>query len=238
MLISYKKNLGQKFMIDREHLIFNYIQQNPGINKEDVVRYFSKDYARLTILKDLKSLEGKELIISKPNEKNRQTRALIINNGNIILKVEEEIREFKDNLLLVLDRLDDGIKKGNIGISNNKYDDIIDILAQDYFKFICIYFFRAMLQWHKNIHDEQKLIQLYTILIKSIIDIQECISKFVPGYAPAIPFYKEICTDDDDIPKQIKAFSNIGIKKEYESLKNSLVRINYNYSKGGVNLVD
>lgn len=230
-VIKTKNYLEQSIITDRQRLIINFIKEKPGSSKENVWRHFSKIAARDTIRKDLKSLEDEGLIISKSNEKNRQTHALFLNNRNIVLKVDEEIREFKNNLLAVLDKLDDVKKRGNIDISNSNYDDIIEILREDYFKFISFYFFRAMLQWHKNIHDEQKLIQLYTILIKNIIDIQERISKFVLGFVPAIPFDKEICTDDDDIPRHINAFSNIGIKGEYESLKNSLSKINYNYAK-------
>ena len=236
-IIKSTKYLEQEIMSDRERLIFNYILENPGNNKEDVRRYFHKQFARDTSRNILKSLKDKELIISKPNKENRQTLALFINHRNIILNVDKEIKEFKNNLLLVLDRLDDGINSGKIDVSSNQYQNIVDILRQDYFQFISIYFFRAILQWHKNIHDEQKLIQLYTILIKSIIDIQERISKFVLGYVPAIPFDKEICTDDDEIPNQINTFSNIGIKKEYESLKSSLIKINSDYSKDRTNLL-
>ena len=82
-------------MSDRERLIFNYILENPGNNKEDVRRYFHKQFARDTSRNILKSLKDKELIISKPNKENRQTLALFINHRNIILNVDKEIKEFK-----------------------------------------------------------------------------------------------------------------------------------------------
>ena len=216
-------------MSEKERTIFEFIKKNEGTSKENIVRYFFNEYSRVTIFKIITSLEKKGFIHIKENESNRQTRCIIVNHENIVLKVSEEVEEFRNSLFQVLDNVDKHLKItmreteiGNQSISKS--------LREIYEGFISIYYFRAMLQWSQNISDKQTLFHLYTVVMKNTIEIQKRISNYISGLVPAIPYNVEIC-NDDDYDDQILPFSKIDMKDSIRPLIDSLIRINSTYKK-------
>ncbi len=233
---NIQETLDKNIMEDNERTVFKFVKEHEGTNKENIIFNLKAIGSRKTIFKILRSLKNKGYILDQLNVNNGRRRSIFVNNNNMVLKVEEELTEFKDKLFIVLDKLEKFIAEGKQNTSNHQYDKVIEYLREDYFKFISIYFFRALLQWHNHIADKQVIFLLYSQLINNIMAIQERISMFVQGFVPAIPFYKEICTDDDDFPIHVKEFSYLDLEEEYHLLTNSLSKINSTYSKGNQGL--
>ena len=74
MRTSNNSGKYQSILSDNEARVYKFIKEKPGISKEDIARHFT-NLSRVTILKNLKLLEEKELIISSANPKNRQTHS-------------------------------------------------------------------------------------------------------------------------------------------------------------------
>lgn len=89
--IFYEENK----LSEKEKLVFNYIKNHPGNNKESVVNGV-KDYSRVTILKTIKRLVDYGLIFDKEDKNSSKRRHLFINTNNVFASLILKLDSFKE----------------------------------------------------------------------------------------------------------------------------------------------
>jgi hypothetical protein len=80
---------------EREKRIYEYIKNNPGSTKQNVVNKFEGIYSRSPIFKTVKLLKKEEIIIVGHDEHNRHVTRLFINNENILVSLIKDLNSFK-----------------------------------------------------------------------------------------------------------------------------------------------
>jgi hypothetical protein len=81
---------------DKERLVFQYIEKNPGTIKEDIVKYVHK-YSRVTTLKTISNLEKEGIINVEIDEHNSKKYHLFINNQNVLASLTQDLDYFQES---------------------------------------------------------------------------------------------------------------------------------------------
>jgi hypothetical protein len=217
----------------KQKTVLEFIRKNPNINKQKVVDHFEKHFSRTSVYNIIKDLVKYEQVIDKPNENNRHTRCLIINENSVLLSVIGEMDNFKKHFFRLLDNLKQRLSEiEGKPVPNNGKDigELLSILGRIYEKFVSIYM--AILAWTNKINDKQILFELYKVIVSNIMQIQLKYSEFGStehffSFA-SIPYNKKICTDDE-YDSEIKVFEGNGLEKEIVPVVKVLDKINYRY---------
>jgi hypothetical protein len=94
-----------------EKKVLDYVRQDPGCSKADIVRHLEKTglASRITVLKYIENLETESMIICKLEKPNSQIFRIYINEANKLVAVLGELDEFKDAYSRLLDKSKDRI---------------------------------------------------------------------------------------------------------------------------------
>jgi hypothetical protein len=88
---------------EREKSIYEYIRNNPGSTKQDVVSNFEGIYSRSPIFNTIDQLEKEEIVIVRHDEHNRHVYRLFINNKNILVSLIKDLNSFKQSFFNLID---------------------------------------------------------------------------------------------------------------------------------------
>lgn len=93
----------------KRRLITDYVYNNPGCNKESVVKAMDGILSRVPVLNTIKELcEDKVVSIKKENQNSRDQQ-LFINTGNILFTVSRELDDFDKSFCVLLKKVGKGI---------------------------------------------------------------------------------------------------------------------------------
>ena len=89
-----------------EEQILQFVRDNPGKSKSDVVRYLKERHiaARIATLAHIDRLEGKRMIICQLENPNSQIYKIYINKDNKLATVITELEEFKEAYISLLEK--------------------------------------------------------------------------------------------------------------------------------------
>lgn len=154
----------------RENDIFKFISENPHCNKADVERHFKGKIARQTIFNIIDNLVEYGIVRDEINEKNRQTRSLVINTNSELASLIQQLDQFEEIYFLWLDKLKDGFEDQNKSIFEKYrvFEDVVSI----YESFAKPYLMQGAYIWPKKINDAEYLSKLYTTLLTRLYQIQ------------------------------------------------------------------
>ena len=232
---EYNKTFLLKYnLADKERMVHEYIRDNPGCNKQSVVEHFNNmdipGLSRNPIFNIIKSLIERGYVIEERDRHNKNTRKLFPNEQHVILSVTDEIEDFRNRFLELLE----SPHLTNIQNENGK-NQILKYVDEFYSKFVGICIFRALPAFRKMISDKQTLHELYNVIFSNVILIQEKYYEFdspiKTSYFMDTPSYIEVCTDDDDYDREIQLFKNNGMEEQIIPLLERLDGINYRYAK-------
>jgi hypothetical protein len=91
---------------EREKCISEYIKNNPGSTKQNVVNNFEGilSYSRGPIFNTIFQLEEEKIIIVRHDEHNRHVTRLFINNENILVSLIKDLNSFKQSFFNLIDK--------------------------------------------------------------------------------------------------------------------------------------
>ncbi len=166
---------------EKDRVIFEYVKNNPGIIKAQVIKFFEKNktpgYSRVSVFSAMKRLEKEHgMIIIRPDKTNRRSQHLFINNESALVLLLPDLDSFRQAYFTLIDKinsfLDDRniIFTGFIGLVN--YLKLINALLAP-FKFVLIPYtiFDLFLPYEK-VEDKEILHKKFTLIHSTIEDLQ------------------------------------------------------------------
>ncbi len=100
-----RKKIDSDYELDnREKQILDFIIDNPGTNKQNIINNLGKS-SRVPILNRIKRLEKFGYVIEKINEKNSSSHQLYYNDGDSFTTLFKGLKEFKKSYFLLLDNI-------------------------------------------------------------------------------------------------------------------------------------
>jgi predicted transcriptional regulator len=193
---NFKKLIRQKkgILDKNEKIVFEYIRENPGQSKQDIVNSLKETRSRGPVFKDIKNLVKYGMIIQRSDNTNTQIHRLYVNRESLIIQVEKEIKDFHKSYLKLIKRANEEYKKKqdltedelkesvrpHIDIpeiySSGVANDLTRILQQ----LIMSYSLYAIFEWPEKVKDSENLNRLYLVVFQCLNEIFSELVKYVP----------------------------------------------------------
>ena len=91
----------------RRNAIIEYLTNNPGCTKEDLVRGVINTSSKKTTLKILNELEREKLITIEKEKPNSRAYKLFLRNEHILIVLNKQIRDFNEEFKKLLQKIED-----------------------------------------------------------------------------------------------------------------------------------
>jgi hypothetical protein len=185
----------KRFLDRNEKMVFDCIKKKEGQSKQDIVNSPEVSITRRPIFNALKSLiYDRKMVIEKPDPSNRQRLLLYVNRDNLIIQVENDIKNFKRSYLKLIKRTNeeyskkqdltiDEIKKSkrpDLDIDEFYSTGVADGLIKIFKQLIINYSLHAIFKWPQEIKDLESLNRLYLTVLQSLNEIFSELVKHVP----------------------------------------------------------
>jgi hypothetical protein len=217
-LVKQNRTEIPKFLDEHETKVFEYIRNNPGTSNQDVVNALKGTRSRGPVYNIIAKLEDYGLVIERPDNANVQRHQLFENKESLIIRVENDIKNFRKSYLKLikganleyqkLDLRGHVLGSGQTHISDEVYSMIIDRyydLTRIFEELVKGYSMKAIFEWPEKVKDSESLNRLYLMVFHMLGEI------FSEHVKYSIPF---------DIQDEHK---RIGLLRDMQdSLKNSL----------------
>jgi hypothetical protein len=196
--VNFRKLTEQKHvdLDEKEKVVFKFITDNPGKSKQDIVNALIKTISRGTVFRVITNLVRYQMVIERPDDRNRQKLRLYINRGSLILQVVKDIKNFKRSYLNLIKRANEEYKsrkkqdltgdelvkskRQDIDISEIYSWGIDEVLTKILKKLIMSYSLNAIFVWPEKIKDLESLNRLYLMVFQSLNEIFSEHVKYVP----------------------------------------------------------
>jgi hypothetical protein len=214
----------------RQKAIIKFITNNPGKNKEDIIKKLTQDSqgSLMTIRKDIKILEEEyNMIISKKDKSNRWISQFYINEDSILLDTYNNLNNFKKNFIETIDNIvkDENWSKN---VELNKFDIVISSLILIYVHTLNTYITYILLEWSNKLENDTTLLnKLFSLIFFTFVEINlKLINSFrIPYVKPltGLPTFKEITSPVSQgfLYNQflLKPHIILNVLKEYQKIK-------------------
>jgi hypothetical protein len=194
---DFKKLVKQraKFLDKNELMVFKCIEKKEGQSKQDIVNSPEISISRGPVFNAIKSLiNDRKMVIEKRDPSNRQKKLLYVNRDNLIIQVENDIKNFKRSYLKLIKRANEEyIEKQDLTadeINKSKRPDleiaefystgVADGLIKIFKQFVINYSLNAIFKWPQEIKDLESLNRLYLMVFQSLKEIFSELIKYVP----------------------------------------------------------
>jgi predicted transcriptional regulator len=178
ILVKRNQTVLPKFLDAYEAKVFEYIRNNPGSSKQDVVDALRGTRSRNPIFTIIEKLVEYGLVIKRTDNTNALRHQLFENKESLVVQVENDIKKFRRSYLNLLKRanLDSSSyqkKKHEPGeLSPIVYSVSIDIkLTRILEKLIMGYSLKAIFEWSEEIKDPETLNRLNLMVFHMLSEI-------------------------------------------------------------------
>ena len=162
-----------------EEKVFEYIRNNPGASNQDVVNALEGSRSRGPVYKIIKNLVEYGLVIERSDDTNARRHQLFENMENLILRVENDIKNFKRSYLKLIKRANleqqrkQNLKSDNVsGVDPAIHSAMVDVdLTGILQQLIKGYSLKAIFEWPEEIKDSESLNRLYLMVFHMLGDI-------------------------------------------------------------------
>jgi hypothetical protein len=170
---------------EKDLKIVNYIANQPGCSKEDVVRMMKEENSRITVLNRLHTLNTNGYIVFRKDKPNSQIYKMYVDTNNLLVTETTALEHFKKVFLEFLEIL---VKKGDEletlwlkirrprGHSHENYKPS-DLISVIYSHLIVVYTAKSIAEWPKT-GDKETLKHLYERIFSQLFEIGNSIIKF------------------------------------------------------------
>lgn len=193
---DFKKLIRQKAEVldDNEKKVFEYIKNNPGKSKQDVVKALLGTRSRGPVFDIIKKLVKSKMVIQRSDDTNIQRHQLFVNSESLIIQVEKDIKAFKRSYLNLIKRAneeyrkklnlnEDELKKSRrpqIDIPEIYSSGVANDLSNIFKQLILYYSLNAIFKWPEQIKDSESLNRIYLMVFQSLNEIFSELVKHVP----------------------------------------------------------
>src|SRR5918995_5932257 len=163
-----------------EEKIIQYVNDNPGCSKSDVVRALKDEHvaSRLTTLAHIDKLEIKGIVTSKLERPNSQIYKIYVNKDSKFVSVLTELEEFKVAYIGLLERSKDIINNRKYETGTN-ISELVSYPIHLFYLVIDLVFIRSMILWPEQVDNNEELLKLYSVSYDKITQIQLSLSEFI-----------------------------------------------------------
>ena len=172
-----------KYLDPYEREVFQFIRNSPGTSNQDVVDAGIR--SRGPVYKIINNLVKYDLVIKKPDPTNKRRCQLFEKKESLIVRIENDIKNFKRSYLNLLKRVNqDYQKKRNLRsidielgsrrtrVTPEIYSVYVDIHLETILEqLIKGYAVRAIFEWPEKIKDSESLNRLYLMVFHMLGEI-------------------------------------------------------------------
>ncbi|MGH9980615.1 MAG: hypothetical protein ACRD6U_03560 [Nitrososphaeraceae archaeon] len=231
----------------RRGVIINYLRNNPGCSKEELVRGVQNIVSKKTVIKILKELEKEEQIIIEKEKPNSRRYNLYLCSENILIVLDKQISDINQDFRKLLEKIEIVMPELTLLPFTNKKNVDTNFRMIVFYEQLPLFILKYLMQclllksiivWPKFIHKEEVRNKLNSLAFSEI-------SKIVSDYSN---YYNNKLTKNNihqvnykpNIPDElVKLENNIlyfaffllickkkGIAKEFENLVDKIWLIN------------
>ena len=212
---------------EKQQKVFEYIKNNEGCSKQDVVRGMNGKPSRITVLNILRDLEQNKMI-DAIKKSNGQLYNLYINKNNLIASLEIDLGNFENTYFLLLQKAKDKFqekrrivaKKTTTGSGTDNEFKLLICMFSIYEDMVKTYLMYTFLIWpEKTNNDSETLNKLYTIFFSRLTKMQLKLLDALPTNSFVLPVTKNIILRSLELPKHIESI--LHYSKEYNLAKDA-----------------
>jgi hypothetical protein len=240
----------------REKLVRDFIGNNKGCNKEDVIRGLKKDLSRKTVRKKMNALEEKGEVEDRKEKHSRESK-LFLKLDNPLVSAMLELEEFETYFLSLFskarEKVGDSMKMkafDKFAKSRRwkleKSSDVLPPLDQDqllseslsiFYHMVNSYMIRSIMVWPILINDKKIVNKLYEKVLMNIANILKKIAKIdEDDIAPLLTSRNEYIITQTlggaaTLMGYRKLFTKYGMQQEIEAVIDSLWKMDKDIQK-------
>lgn len=167
-LIAFNPEKLDFFNQDREEAIINYIKNNPGTIKSDLLKELANEYNKdkdksygtcATLNKSIHGLLEQNII--RLEKEHKQKHRLYLNDKSILLQINRDLNQFKDKFYHLL-KLITGTKNDTIDFENYI---LLHIMIDVYRQVINSYINQILLKWSYEFENDNTIINKINFLV-------------------------------------------------------------------------
>jgi hypothetical protein len=218
---------------DREQLIIEYLNKNPGDTKEQVITGLTGHYSRMPIRDTIDVLIQRGLIIKRQDKLRKRSYHLYVNYQNIITSFKNDLGLFKQVYFYLLDDTCPIINK--LLIEQNDKDkarDLLNALIGPY-KYLCIMCITSdIFLWQRRPLDDDTLHRKFEVFFKTAKQIHTKLLEKWPdsesgSAASHILYSSQFGFLDLHIRSMLETFEEYGLSRYAEPVLDLLWKISY-----------
>lgn len=169
----------------RKDEILNFLRNNPGSTKEDLVRGVKNIISKKTVIKILNELEKEECVAIKKDKLNSRGYKLFLRSENILIILDKQIGDFKEEFTKLLQKIEAVIPELILLPLTNKENRDKNLSMILFYEQLPLFILKYLMQclllktiivWPKIIQKEEIRNQLNSLVFTEI-------SKIVSGYS-------------------------------------------------------
>jgi hypothetical protein len=237
---------------EKRRIIIEYITNNPGCNKQKVVKSLEPRLSRVPILNIIQELDEDGIVYQVTEKENSREHKLHVNAGNILVSVENELKEFEEAFFSLLGKVKEKFDELYLDVKAQQPTDpskrdlskmhpILNLISESFHIFydvVDVYMIRSLMVWPKTIQDKDILKKLYFTIFTKIADMQLHMSEILRttmagDFNPIIQLFisggKLYATKK--LMDHFEAFRNCNMEKELEPVLYSTWNITGEYKQ-------
>lgn len=172
----------QMELTEQERRILDYIQANPGSNKQAVVDGLKDIHSRNPIFKAIGNLVNCGMVIQRKDKTNRQTYNLFINSDSLVVTLVKDLDNYKRSFSKLLSHVTGIPDSVPLDLKKSLQVFFAFMLLRIHTCFVMSYFLTALFRWPVLTTDEETLSKLYAIFFSNIQQLQFTFVKSMPGW--------------------------------------------------------
>jgi DNA-binding MarR family transcriptional regulator len=219
---------------EKEQLVINYLNKNPGHTKEQVVSGCRR-YSRGPILKAINGLLERGFIIKGQNSNSKKRiYALYVNYQDIVISLREDLKLFEHFYSELIDHARPIIMGSltNYKTKKSEFDDLIEAIIGPY-KYLCMmYIVSDLLLWNIRPLDNDTLYRKFAMLFETVKKIHLELVKIIPAdkselMVRQLLFDRSYGFNEFHIMRILTTFKEYGLGQDAEAVVDILWKISY-----------
>lgn len=236
---------------ERRRIIVEYITNNPGCNKQKVVKSLEQRLSRVPVLNTIEELKEDGIVYQLTEKENSREHKLYVNTANILVSVANELKEFEEVFFSLLRKVKEKFDALYLDVKVQQSTDpskrdlskmhpILNLISESFHIFydvVDVYMIRSLMVWPKVIQDKDILKKLYSTIFTKIADMQLHMSEILRttmagDFNPIIQlFISGKIHATRKFIEHIEAFRNSNMEKELEPVLYSTWKITGEYKQ-------
>lgn len=238
--------------IDLDRHILDFVMENPGKSKEDVVRAMEKFSSRITVLKHIQHLVDNKSIILRREKRNSQIYKIFINIEDIQAALHIELSKFESSYSILLDAsllrfeeiesrfkgLDEDAQWPWIQKCLKLEEELLAPLIQIYILIHNIFTVVKAFEWQNELPDKNASSDLYSTAQRFLREIQQKLFDTIKQIHVFRNYNEKIMSFDllnysikpsiDSFSQMLQIFQGWELVREFSPIMDTLWKMTFN----------